>query len=243
MSWEAVQSGLAQVMAQSPWLGPLAALAGGALTALNPCVLATIPVIIGFVGGFAGGGMAGAHGAAGAVGRPRVTFRRGLVLSLLFVAGLSLELAVLFGVASGAAGLLRGEWWTYVTAAVCLLLGLHLLGVLRLPALFAPSPGTRYAGAAGAVLLGFLFGLISLPCTGPVLLFLATLVPTLGPARGGLLLFMYGVGHSALILAAGTSAGIATALVESRRLNLATAILRKVAGGLIILAGFYLLAQ
>ncbi|MCL6450719.1 MAG: cytochrome c biogenesis protein CcdA [Acetobacteraceae bacterium] len=224
---------LTRVIAEDPWLGPLAALTGGALTALNPCVLATIPLIIGFVGGL------GASGGPGQTG-PGLWLRP-LWLSLLFVAGLSLELAVLFVAASGVAWVVRGAWWVYVVALTCFALGLHLLGVYHLPPAVIPRPASRYAGAAGALLLGFLFGLISLPCTGPVLLFLAALVPALGPTRGGVLLFMYGVGHSLLILAAGTSAGLAAAILRSRRLARATEAMRKAAGIVIILVGAYLL--
>lgn len=238
MDWDALLGATASLMERSVWLGPFAAFAGGALTALNPCVLATIPLIMGFVSG-----ATASAGGATAGGRPRAAaVRQAFLLSLLFVAGLSLELAAVFGLASGAAGLARAAWWDYVVAAVCFALGLHLVGVYRLPALFVPRAGAGYAGPAGALALGFLFGLISLPCTGPVLLLLAALVPALGPARGGVLLFMYGLGHSLLILAAGTSAGIAAALLKSSRLNRATEILRRVSGALIILVGLYVLA-
>ena len=38
----------------SPWLAFAAVFIGGALTASNPCVLAMIPLVIGFVGGYEG---------------------------------------------------------------------------------------------------------------------------------------------------------------------------------------------
>ena len=58
---------------------------------------------------------------------------------------------------------------------------------------------------------------------------------------GGLLLFVYALGHSALVLAAGTSVGAARALLESRGLRRAHRVLQKAAGALIVAMGFYFL--
>ena len=54
---------------------------------------------------------------------------------------------------------------------------------------------------------------------------------------GGLLLFVYALGHSLLILVAGTSMGAAKRMLESRGLRAAAAVLRKAAGVVIILVG------
>jgi len=58
---------------------------------------------------------------------------------------------------------------------------------------------------------------------------------------GGLLLFIYALGHSALILIAGTSMGAAKKLIESRGLRKANLALQKIAGVIIILVGAYFL--
>jgi cytochrome c biogenesis protein CcdA len=95
----------------------------------------------------------------------------------------------------------------------------------------------------GALIFGFLFGLISLPCTGPVLLLLIGLVPQIGAARAGMLLFLYGLGHSLLIVVAGTSVGAATALIQSKRLQTGARRVRQAAGVLILGGGVWLLFQ
>ena len=56
---------------------------------------------------------------------------------------------------------------------------------------------------------------------------------------GGFLLLVYALGHSVLILVAGTSMGIAKKIIESKQANRALDILRRVAGGLIVLVGVY----
>jgi len=65
--------------------------------------------------------------------------------------------------------------WNWVVAAVCVVMGLHLAGVLKVP---MPSlagrvqPRTR--GVLGALVLGALFGLVSAPCAAPILVVLLT---------------------------------------------------------------------
>ena len=219
---------LASVIAHSPALAPLAAFLGGALTALNPCVLAMVPLLVGFSAGLVG---------RGAAERP---WPRTLGFSVLFVVGFALELALLFTVFSSGSGLLSAPWWRYVLVGVCLVAALHLLGWLRLPAIPMPSAVARTAGALGALILGFVFGVVSLPCTGPVLLLLLGLVPRIGPAAAGGLLFAYGLGHSLLLLVAGTSVGVAAALARPGRLQTAARWVRRGAAVLILVGAAWL---
>jgi cytochrome c biogenesis protein CcdA len=236
MGWvESLSEALARTIEQSAVLAPVAAFVGGALTALNPCVLAMIPLMVGLAAGVAGRTAETVPGAR--------VWRRTLGFSLLFVAGFALELAVLFSVFAAAASVLEAEWWKYVLVAICGIVGLHLLGVLPIPSIgLRPATG-RVAGGVGAVLLGFLFGLISLPCTGPVLLLLIGLVPQIGPARAGLLLFLYGLGHSLLIVIAGTSVGAAASMIQSRRIQNGARALRQAAGTLILGGGVWMLLR
>jgi cytochrome c biogenesis protein CcdA len=228
---ESLSEQLAAVIAHSPALAPLAAFLGGALTALNPCVLAMVPLMVGLSAGLVG---------RGASERP---WRRTLGFSLLFVVGFALELALLFTVFSGATAVLSAPWWRYVLAAVCAVTALHLLGWLRLPAIPVPPAAARAAGALGALTLGFVFGIVSLPCTGPVLLLLLGLVPRIGAAGAGALLFAYGLGHSLLLLVAGTSVGAAAALARPGRLQTATRWVRVVAAVLILAGGAWVLTH
>jgi cytochrome c biogenesis protein CcdA len=228
---ESLSEQLAAVIAHSPAWAPLAAFLGGALTALNPCVLAMVPLMVGFSAGLVG---------RGASERP---WRRTLGFSLLFVGGFALELALLFTVFSGATAILGAPWWRYVLAGVCAITALHLLGWLNLPSIPLPPAATRAAGALGALMLGFIFGVISLPCTGPVLLLLLGLVPRIGAAGAGGLLFAYGLGHSLLLLVAGTSVGAAAALARPGRLQTATRWVRVVAAILILAGGAWVLTH
>jgi len=212
----------------SPWLAVVAVFLGGMLTASNPCVLAMIPLMMSFV--------------AGRKDEP-VGPLRALGYSALFVLGLSITFTAL-GMIAALAGALYGEVssaWNFVVAAVCLVMGLHLLGVLSftIPMPFDVQPRTR--GAVGALVLGLLFGVVSTPCAAPILVVLLTYLAGSGASvpYGGLLLLVYALGHSVLILVAGTSMGAARKLIESRNITRATDLMRRAAGGLIILIGAY----
>jgi cytochrome c biogenesis protein CcdA len=213
----------------SPWLAVAAVFLGGALTASNPCVLAMIPLMMSYV--------AGRKDERGSV-------LRALAFSSVFVLGLAITFTAL-GMIAALAGRMYGDIsgvWNWIVAAVCAVMGLHLLGVLTVP---IPSLGGRLQpkarGFLGAFLLGLLFGVVSAPCAGPILVVLLTYLAGSGASVvwGGTLLLIYALGHSVLILVAGTSMGAAKRIIESKRAGRALEILRRAAGAVIILVGAY----
>ncbi|MGC4119288.1 MAG: cytochrome c biogenesis protein CcdA [Myxococcales bacterium] len=221
-------SSAGQYIHTSPWLGVAAVFVGGLLTASNPCVLAMIPLMMSFV--------------AGRQGEPTGPLRA-LGYSLVFVLGLSITFTVL-GVVAALAGKLYGDVssvWNWVVAAVCLVMGLHLAGLLpfSIPMPFELKP-TR-TGVVGALVLGLLFGVVSAPCAAPLLIVLLTYLAGSGASvpYGALLLLVYGLGHSVLILVAGTSMGAAKKLIESGKVTRATEWLRRGAGVAVVLVGVY----
>jgi cytochrome c biogenesis protein CcdA len=121
-------------------------------------------------------------------------------------------------------------------------MGLHLSDMVNVP---IPDLGAgvtpRSRGLVGALMLGLLFGLVSAPCAGPVLIVLLTYLAGAGAsvAWGASLLLVYALGHSVLILAAGTSMGAARVLIESRKATRVLAMLRRAAGAVIVLVGLY----
>jgi cytochrome c-type biogenesis protein len=216
------------LLQNNPWLAPVAVFFGGMTTALNPCVLAMIPLLMGVVAG----------------NREATTARRSLVFSLFFVLGLALTFMSL-GLISGLMGRMFGDvggFWKYLVAGVCLLMGLHLLGALKWNLALPVGIRVRQRGNIGALLLGLLFGIVSTPCAVPILAVLLAFVASEGnPVFGGFLLFVYALGHSVLILIAGTSVGAAKGLLESKGLRKTHAVARKIAGVVIIGIGAYFL--
>lgn len=215
---------LAEVIKSNVWLAPVAAFVGGLLTAANPCVLAAAPLMVGYVSG-----------------QENKSVARSFLLSLTFAIGLTIMFGLIwFGVWS-ASTLISAEYWKYVAAAVCFLMGLHLLGVLHFSLPVPAGVQPKRKGFVGALLLGLLFGLISLPCAGPVLGALIVVTPMYGMAFGVMLLVAYSIGHCGLVIVGGTSIGFVQRLADSKGWTAGTDILRRIAGVLIIGVGAWVL--
>jgi Thiol:disulfide interchange protein len=218
-----------QYIHTNPWLALVVVFVGGMLSASNPCVLAMIPLMMSFVAGRR---------------EDQTGVLRAFLFSLVFILGLAVTFTVL-GMVAALAGKMYGNVagvWNWIVAAVCVAMGLHLMGVVSIPipALGGKlQPKTR--GLFSALVLGLLFGVVSAPCAAPILVVLLTYLAGSGSSVpwGGTLLLVYALGHSVLILLAGTSMGAARVLIENKKATRALELLRRAAGALIILVGAY----
>lgn len=212
------------VSSSSLILAATGAFIGGVITAMSPCIIAMVPLLIGFIAGMKG----------------QVTTLRSFVLTLAFVAGFSLELALLFTVGFAATPFLQSPYMIYVLALMCVLLGLHFLDLVHIPFSISQERIPKFTGVLGAAVFGFMFGLVSLPCTGPALLLIVSVIPVKGFWIGGIMMLLYGVGHCLLILIVGTSAGAAKKLIGSSQLGVVNLYMKRVGGVLLTLLGAYI---
>jgi cytochrome c-type biogenesis protein len=200
--------------------------AAGLLSAASPCVLAAIPLIIGYVGGYAEGNR-----------------KRAALFSAVFVMGLSLTFTLLGAAASYFGQLLDflGNWLVYGFAALAILMGLHLMGIISVPLPLQRSVHVNRRGLTGAFLLGLLTGAVSSPCATPVLaVILGYASSEKNVLYGSILLFTYAIGHCALIFAAGLSIGIAESLINSRGVKNWAIYAKKISGAALICTGLYI---
>lgn len=196
---------------------------------LSPCHLAGIPLVVGYIGDRE-------------VRGPREAF----LVSLLFALGILATIAVI-GTVTAAAGRMLGNigpWGYYLGAALFFLFGLYLLDVVQLPWFRGGGVRPRGTGRLAALLMGLLFGAALGPCT------FAYMAPMLGvtfglsadnPLYGASLLTAFGLGHCAVIAAAGTSAGAVQRYLNWGERSRGPEILRKVCGALLLLGGLYML--
>jgi len=183
-----------------------------------------VPLLIGFIGGM----------------DENMTAAKSFLLTLVFILGFSVELAVLFTVGLAAAPFLQSQYMVYVVAAICVVLGLHFMDLVHIPLPISQDRLPKYTGFVGAAVFGFMFGLISLPCTGPALLLIVSVIPLKGAFFGGVMMLFYGIGHCLLILAVGTSAGAARHILGSTRMHSTNLVLKKAAGALLAGVGLYI---
>jgi cytochrome c biogenesis protein CcdA len=219
--------GIAEYIQGNPLVAVIAVFAGGLMSASSPCVLAIMPMVIGYVGGHSGGDR-----------------KKAVAYSLLFALGLSITFTIL-GAAAALFGRMMGDVgqiWYWIVAGMAIAMGLSLMGVFEIRIPFASKMQTKKRGALGAFLLGLLFGVVSSPCATPVLVLILTFVASQGQvAYGILLLFVYAVGHCALIVLAGVVTGFVESFVQAKGVVNFSAWAKRVSGALIILAGLYLL--
>ena len=218
---------IAQYIQGNPLIAVAAVFFGGLLSASSPCVLAIMPMVIGYIGGYSAGDR-----------------RKALEYSLLFALGLSITFTVL-GATAAIFGRLMGDVgqvWYWIIAALAVAMGLSLMGVFEINLPFASKMQTKKRGALGAILMGLFFGVVSSPCATPVLIIILTFVASQGQVvYGTILLFIYAVGHCALIIAAGVVTGFVESYMEAKGVQNFSLWAKRVSGGLITLAGLYIL--
>lgn len=208
-----------------------AAFAWGVLSvALSPCHLSSVPLVVAYMSG----------------GNELPTGRRAFGLASAFALGILVSIGAI-GAATAAAGRMLGDvgrLGTWLLAAVFLLVGLNLLGLVPLPSFGRGPAEARRRGPVGAALLGLTFGAALGPCTFAFLAPLLALV--LGASgrgavgQGVLLIAAFGLGHAVAIAGAGTSLQSVNRWLGSRGGARVTAVVKAAAGVAVLLGGVYL---
>jgi len=199
---------------------------GGLISAASPCVLAAIPLIIGYVGGYSEGNK-----------------KKAALYSLVFILGLSITFTVLGAAASAMGSFLSfaGRWLYVGLALIAVVMGLQLMGLIEIPLPFQKTRQVKSRGLWGAFILGLLTGTVSSPCATPVLAVILAYVSTQGYILyGGSLLFAYAVGHCALIFVAGLSIGLTENIISSKGIKNFSVYSKRFSGALLVVVGLYL---
>ncbi len=242
----AIEAALAGTTAPPPpataRVGVPVAFAAGLLSFLSPCVLPLIPTYAAVVTGMSFADLGSSSPQARARAR-RATMTNGVV----FVAGFSLVFIALGASATLLGGFLADNrvWISRVGGVVLAVLGLHLLGVLRLP--FADRTvrvdvANRPTGAAGTFLVGIAFGAGWTPCIGPALAGILTLSAASASVGQGVgLLAVYSLGLAVPFLLA--TAALDRFVAGSRRIGPWLPRLQQASGALVLVLAALLLTD
>ena len=134
-----------------------------------------------------------------------------------------------------------GKWWFLVLGVLMVLMALQTWEVFN----FIPSTNAisknKKRGFAGALIAGILGGLFASPCATPVLVVLLAFVAKEGRILLGVsLLLLYSLGHSTLVLIAGTSVGFVKKLSANEKYGKFSTVLKVLMGSLIMMIALYM---
>lgn len=220
---------LTKALGENPLVALSASFVWGILSiALSPCHLASVPLIVGYVSG-----------------QNKVTLKRAFFISLIFALGILITIGIV-GLVTALLGRMMGDigrLGNYIIAIVFFIIGLYLIGIIPLPFLDA-GVSVNKRGILGAFILGLLFGTALGPCT------FAYMAPMLGVvftvasknfAYATSLILAYAIGHSSIIVTAGSLAETIGNYLRWSGKSKGISILKMICGILVIIGGVYLI--
>jgi cytochrome c-type biogenesis protein len=228
----------------TPDVSVIAAFVAGILSISSPCVLPLVPLYLAHLAGVS-------IGETGPQARGRV-----LLNAAAYVLGFSLVF-ILLGIALGAAGTLVSTasivsgnrfWLVRLGGALLIMLGLHQIGVIRIPLLDRERRVTAGNLPTGRVsssfLIGVTFGAGWSPCVGPILGAILTMASSQGDINhAAMLLTVYSAGLSIPFLTAAVAFSSAPGMIRrlNQRLHTVTSMSGAVmlAVGVIMVLGIY----
>lgn len=164
-------------------------------------------------------------------------------LSLTF----ALDTAIMFvtlGIIATSAGKLMGtssKFWYLILGVLMILISLQTWEIFN----FIPSVNlisiNKKRGFIGVSLTGILGGIFSSPCSTPVMIALLAITAGKGSMLWEILLMiLYSIGHSTLVIVAGTSIGFVQKINSNKKYQKAGTILKVATGIGILLVGLYM---
>ncbi len=197
---------------------------------LSPCHLASIPLIIAYVGGQ----------------EKAVQPRQAGVYALLFSVGLFITIAVI-GVVCALLGRMMGDvgiWFQVLVGIILIWVALGMLGVESCAMNGSLLYRLKVRGVAGAFILGLAYGILSGSCTfGFIAPILAIVTVQAKIVTGVLLIVIFALGHCLPIVIAGSSTAFVRRLLENSAWQSTGSWFRKGAGIVIVLLGIYFIVN
>jgi cytochrome c-type biogenesis protein len=224
---EGVLVGINQWMTGGLAMAALGAFAWGIVSVLfSPCHLASIPLIVAYVGGQ----------------QAAVNPRRAAWYAGVFSIGLFITIA-LAGIVCTLLGRMLGDvgpWWQVVVGIVLIWVALGMLGVQACSVSGSLLYRLNLRGIHGAFGLGLAYGVLSGSCTfGFIAPILAIVTVQQKMIAGSVMMILFAVGHCLPIAAAGSSTALVRKITENSAWQDSGIWFRRGAGVVIALLGLY----
>lgn len=200
---------------------------GGIISSFGPCSLAMVPLLF------------------SAIETKKVKgSKTALKYSIIFSLGVMLIFTIM-GVSVIMLGRIftgSGKWWNIVLAAIMIIAGLQILGVISFGNnANACKVNMNKKDALGIFTLGIIGGVLSSPCATPILgAIMSMAASSNNMLLSILMLLLYSLGHSILMILAGTSVGLLEKIVLSENGQKIGKILKIVFGSVVIVLGLYM---
>lgn len=192
----------------------------------SPCHLASIPLIIAYVGGQ----------------EKAVNPRQAGIYSIFFTTGLFITIAAI-GIVCALLGRMFGDvgsYWQILIGAILIWVALGMLGIESCSMSGSLLYRLNFRGVIGAFFLGLAYGLLSGSCTfGFIAPILAIITVQQKVVTGVLFIILFATGHCLPIAIAGSSTAAVRKIVENRAWQGVGNWFRKGAGALICILGAY----
>ena len=216
-----------QWMTGGIWIAAAGCFIWGMISVLfSPCHLASIPLIIAYVGGQ----------------EKAVNPKQASIYSILFTTGLFITIAAV-GILCALLGRMAGDvgnYWQVLIGGILIWVALGMLGVESCSMSGSLLYRLNFRGVFGAFFLGLAYGVLSGSCTfGFIAPILAIITIQQKIATGVLFIILFAIGHCLPIAIAGSSTAAVRKLMENSAWQGAGNWFRKGAGTLICLLGAY----
>jgi cytochrome c-type biogenesis protein len=221
----------------------------GLLSFLSPCVLPLVPGYVSLLSGSVAQGESGPLAGGGGSTAIETKSARGVLLanSIFFIIGFSVVFISLGATATSVGQTLRVHQalLSQIGGLIVILFGLHLLGVIRIGALYGDKRLHKkigVTGGLGAFLVGFTFAFGWTPCIGPMLATILLLAANEGTVGHGIfLLAVYSAGLAVPFLLTTLAIDRFSQFYKGFRRHLHT--VEQVSGVLLLLIGVLLLTH
>lgn len=209
---------------------PLIVLIAGVLTSITPCSLSSVPLIIGYVGG------TGQKDTQKSF-RLSVTFALGMTITFTIIGLFSSLMQKIVGT--------TGKWWYLFLGILMLMMAIQTWGIYHFIKPNNLINKSERKGYFGALVSGLLGGLFSSPCATPVMVALMSMIAgTEGNIFWGILLFLlYAIGHSIIVILAGTFVGFVAKINSISGYGKFAKAIQTVLGIIIFILGVFFLSQ
>lgn len=207
----------------------LGAFGAGSITALAPCSLVSIPLLV---------------GTSVALNKDLKGRKKALytyAFAFLFALGVMISFSILGFIVAKFGGFFSiAPLWAYALAALfSILIGLYAWGVLgEIDKSSIMSHLIKYR-LAGGFLIGIIFGLVSTPCASAPLIAIISVAANSGYIYAYGLILTFALGHSLLLLVAGVSVGFTQTITSNMALTKISNALNKTFGIILLGMGAY----